>query len=96
MFVVLISFPSIREGKSAAFEEWFAWSNQQFSNFEGFISRKLLKPLEGGNYAAVAEFKSQAAFQAMHDSSMHDEASKRVRPLFEGPPTPKFYEVVYG
>ena len=96
MFVVLIAFPPIQEGKKAAFEEWFAWSNQQFSKFEGFISRKLLKPLEGGNYAGVAEFESQAAFQAMHDSPMHAEAGKRVRPLFDGPPTPSFYEVVQG
>jgi len=96
MFVIIISFPPIKEGKSTAFEQWFAWSNQQFSNFEGFISRKLLKPVEGGDYAAVAEFKSQAAFQAMHDSSMHAEAGKRVRSLFEGQPMPRFYEAVYG
>ncbi len=94
MFVIIISFPPIKEGKQTEFEEWFAWSNQQFSKFEGFISRKLLKPLEGGNYAAVAEFESQAAFQAMHDSSMHADAGRRVRPLFDGQPTPKFYEVV--
>lgn len=94
MFVVLIAFPPIQEGRMDAFEEWFAWSNEQFSKFEGFISRKLLKPLEGGNYAGVAEFESQAAFQAMHDSAMHAEAGKRVRPLFAGQPTPKFYKVV--
>jgi len=96
MFVVIISFPPIKDGKEAEFQQWFAWSNQVFSNFEGFISRRLLKPLEGGNYAAIVEFESQAAFQAMHSSSIHDDAGKRVKPLFNGLPTPKFYEVLQG
>ncbi|MGB9105821.1 MAG: antibiotic biosynthesis monooxygenase [Terriglobales bacterium] len=96
MFIVIISFPPIKNGKDAEFQQWFAWSNQAFSNFEGFISRKLLKPLEGGNYAALVEFESRVAFQAMHSSSIHDEAGERVRPLFNGEPTPKFYEVVQG
>jgi heme-degrading monooxygenase HmoA len=96
MFIVIISFPPIKDGKDAEFQQWFAWSNQAFSDFEGFISRKLLKPLEGGNYAALVEFESQAAFQAMHGSSIHDGAGRRVRPLFDGEPTPKFYEVIQG
>lgn len=96
MLVVIISFPPIKEGKDVEFQQWFAWSNQAFSNFEGFISRKLLKPLEGGNYTALVEFESQAAFQAMHSSSIHDEAGERVRPLFDGKPAPKFYEVLQG
>jgi len=96
MFIVIISFPPIKKGKDVEFEQWFAWSNQAFSKFEGFISRRLLKPVEGGNYAAIVEFESQAVFQAMHSSSAHDEAGKRVRPLFDGVPTPKFYEVLQG
>ena len=96
MFTVIISFPPIKDGKDAEFQQWFAWSNQAFSNFEGFISRRLLKPGEGGNYAAIVEFESQAAFQAMHSSSIHDEAGERVRLLFDGKPTPKFYEVLQG
>jgi len=94
MFIVVISFPPIKEGKDAEFQRWFASSNQAFSGSEGFISRRLLKPLEGGNYAAIVEFKNQAAFHAMHGSSIHDEAGDQVRPLLEGKPTPKFYEVV--
>ena len=96
MFMVIISFPSIKDGKNADFQQWFASSNQTFSNFKGFISRKLLKPVEGGNYAAIVEFESQAAFQAMHSSSIHDKAGEQVRPLFDGKPTPKFYEAVEG
>jgi len=96
MFAVIISFPPIKEGKDAEFRKWFAASNQTFSGFEGFISRRLLKPVEGGNYAAVVEFESPAAFQVMHSSAIHEEAGARVRLLFDGKPTPTFYEVLVG
>lgn len=96
MFVVLISFPPIKDGKEAEFQEWFAWSNQVFSDFDGFLRRRLLKPVEGGTYAAIVEFENQAAFEAMHGSSVHDKAGERVTPLFDGKPTPTFYEVIVG
>ncbi len=96
MFVVVIAFPPIKAGKDAEFRKWFAASNQTFSHFKGYISRKLLKPTEGGNYAAIVEFEDQAAFQAMHSSPAHEEAGAQVKPLFEGKPTPKFYEVISG
>jgi heme-degrading monooxygenase HmoA len=96
MFVVLISFPPIKEGRDADFQKWFASSNQVFRNFKGFISRRLLKPVKGGNYAAIVEFKDQAAFQAMHSSPTHDDAGEEVRPLFDGKPTPTFYQVIGG
>ena len=94
MFVVVISFPPIKDGKDVEFQEWFTSSNRAFANFKGFISRKLLKPLEGGEYAAIVEFENEAAFQAMHSSPIHDEAGERVRPLFDRKPTPRFYETV--
>jgi heme-degrading monooxygenase HmoA len=96
MFVVFISFPPIREGKDAEFREWFASTNEDFSNHKGFIRRRLLKPLEAGNYAAIVEFENQDDFKAMHSSPEHDKAGKRVQPLFDGSPTPSFYEVAIG
>ena len=96
MFVVIISFPPIRSGKDTEFIEWFARSNQVFSQFNGFINRRLLKPLEGGTYAAIVEFEDEATFQAMHNSPIHDKAGEQVTPLFDGKPTPKFYEVISG
>jgi heme-degrading monooxygenase HmoA len=96
MFVVVISFPSMKAGKDAEFEEWFAWSNEEFSKFKGFIRRKLLRPLEGGNYAAICEFENQDAFKAMHSSPTHDKAGERVKQLFDGNPSLHFYEVVVG
>ena len=96
MFLVIISFPRIKDGKDAEFREWFASSNQAYSGFQGFISRKLLKPLESGNYAAIVEFEDRAGFKAMHSSSIRDKEAEQVMPMFDGETTPKFYEVISG
>ncbi len=96
MFVVLISFPPIRTGKDAEFRDWFARSNEEFSHHKGFIRRRLLKPVGEGNYAAIVEFENKDAFNAMHGSPDHDKAGELVRPLFDGNPTPRFYEVLMG
>jgi heme-degrading monooxygenase HmoA len=94
MFIVIINFPPIKEGEDAQFREWFAWSNTEFAHYEGFINRRLLKPTGGGNYAAIVEHESQETFMGMHNSPEHDAAAKRVAPLFDGNPTPQFYEVM--
>jgi len=96
MFVVVISFPPIKAGKDAEFNEWFALTNEQFSTFKGFIRRRLLKPLGEGNYSAIVEFESQEDFNAMHSSPAHDIAGEHVIPLFDGSPTPHFYQVAIG
>jgi heme-degrading monooxygenase HmoA len=96
MFVVIINFPPIKEGKDAEFREWFARTNKEFANYKGHIGRRLLKPMKGGNYAAIVEHASQETFMAMHDSPAHAEAGKRVEPLFDGTRTPQFYEVIIG
>lgn len=94
MFVVLISFPPIKKEKDTDFKQWFASTNKEFVNFKGFISRRLLKHIGDGNYAAIVEFEDQESFKAMHSSPEHEKAGERVRPLFDGSPTPSFYEVV--
>ena len=94
MFVNIVKFPPIREGKDTQFREWFAWSNKEFTKHRGFISRRLLKPRKGGNYAAIVEHETFDTFMAMHTSPTQAEARKRVDPLFDGNPTPEFYEVI--
>jgi hypothetical protein len=59
MFIVIVSFPPIQVGKEADFLEWFASSNHAFSGFSGFVRRRLLKPVEGGTYAAIVEFETE-------------------------------------
>ena len=96
MFVNIVHFPSVKEGKDAEFREWFAWSNEVFARHTGFLSRKLLKPRKGGNYVAVVEHESYDTFMAMHTSPVHAEANQRVESLLNGDPTPEFYEVAVG
>ena len=96
MFAVIINFPPIKEGKDAEFREWFAWTNKEFASYKGFIGRRLLKPVKGGNYAAIVEHESQETFMAMQDGPAHAEAGKRVGPLLNGSPIPQFYEVIIG
>jgi heme-degrading monooxygenase HmoA len=96
MFIVVVSFPPIKAGKDAEFEKWFAWSNEEFSTSPGFIRRRLLKPLESGNYAAIVEFENRETFMTMEDSPIHAKAREIMLPLFDGKPTPHFYEVVVG
>jgi heme-degrading monooxygenase HmoA len=96
MFIVIISLPPIKPGKDEEFREWFASTNKEFANYKGFIHRRLLKPLKGGNYAAIVEHESHETFMSMHNSPEHGEADKRVAPLFDGNKTPQFYEVIVG
>ncbi|MFU8794633.1 MAG: antibiotic biosynthesis monooxygenase family protein [Dethiobacteria bacterium] len=94
MFINIINFPPVKDGKDEEFKNWFSWSNEQYSTHKGFISRKLLKPREGGNYVGVVEHETYDTFMAMHTSSTQAEARKRVEPLLEGNPAPHFYELV--
>lgn len=96
MFVVIINFPPIMEGKDAEFREWFALTNKEFANYKGLIGRRLLNPVKGGNYAAIVEHESQETFMAMNKSPAHAEASRLVGPLFDGSPSPQFYDVIIG
>ncbi|NDP48288.1 MAG: antibiotic biosynthesis monooxygenase [Sulfuriferula multivorans] len=96
MFIVIINFPQIKAGKDAEFREWFVQTNKEFATHKGFISRRLLKPIESGNYAAIVEHESHESFMTMHDTPAHTEASKRVEPMFDGSRSPKFFEVIIG
>ncbi len=96
MFVNIVQFPPIKPGMDEEFRQWFIKSNAEFAKHPGFIRRVLLKPRQGGNYAAIVEHESYATFQAMHTSPAQAEASRRVQPLFDGEPKPEFYEVVIG
>lgn len=96
MFIVIIDFPPIQPGKDAEFREWFAQTNEEFGKHEGFISRRLLNPLKGGNYAAIVEHENHETFMKMHNTAAHAKASERVAPMFDGSRSPRFYDVIIG
>jgi len=96
MFINVVEFPAIEPGKEDEFEKWFAWTNEVFGKFPGFIRRRLLKPIRGADrYAAIVEHESEATFMTMHNSGERQTAWERVHPLFaDASPTPRFYEVI--
>jgi heme-degrading monooxygenase HmoA len=94
MFVVIVNFPPIKEGRDESFRDWFGWSTALLGRHKGFVSRRLLEPIEGGNLAAILEYESREAFTAVERSPDHDEAASRVASLLEGAPRIAFYEVV--
>lgn len=94
MFLNIIHFPPIKNGKEAEFKNWFAWSNELYAKHEGFISRRLLKPLDGGHYVGLVEHVSYQTFMAMHTSSTQAEVNVAAEGLFDNHPTPEFYELV--
>ena len=95
MFVNIVEFPPIKKGKDEEFRKWFAWSNTVYEKFNGFISRRLLKPTKGKKtYAAIVEHESEGTFMAMHTSEERQKAWEKVEPLLDGSPTPGFYEVI--
>lgn len=94
MFVNIIEFPPIKEGKDEKFKEWFEWSNTVYASFKGFISRRLLKPTEEGNYVGIVEHESEETFMAMHLSDERQKAWAKVETLLQGSPTPTFYNVI--
>ncbi len=96
MFVNIVQFPKIKDGKDAEFRQWFEDSNRAYASHPGFIRRILLRSREGGNYAAVVEHESHETFMAMHTSATQAELRQRSAPLFEGDPKPTFYDVVIG
>lgn len=96
MFVNIVEFPPIVPGKEHEFEDWFAWSNELYEPFAGFISRRLLKPTSAdGPYLGIVEHQSEETFMAMHTSETRERARAKVEECFGGGrPTPRFYEIV--
>lgn len=93
MFVNLVRFPPLRQGREAAFVEWFQRSNKTYADFSGFVSRTLLRAADG-SYAAVVEHASEQTFMVMHTSPERAELWAQVEPLLQARPEPSFYEVI--
>ena len=83
MFANIVEFPQIKKGKDEDFRKWFAWSNTVYEKFDGFISRRLLKPTKGKkNYAAIVEHESEKTFMTMHLSEERQNAWEKSNPCW--------------
>ncbi len=94
MFVNLVHFPPIKAGRDAEFVEWFEWSNRLLAGTKGFVRRQLWKTRDGGNYVGLVEYESYESFMVTHTDPIQHEIRQRADEVFEGNPTPAFYEVV--
>ncbi|KAA3630260.1 MAG: antibiotic biosynthesis monooxygenase [Proteobacteria bacterium] len=95
MFINIVQFPKIKDGKDTEFRRWFTDSNRSYASHPGFIRRILLQPREeGGTYVALVEHESHETFMAMHTSETQAELRKRAQTLFHGNPQPVFYDAV--
>lgn len=97
MFVNCVEYPAINEGMDKEFREWFAWSNETYSKFPGFIARRLCLPISGeGNYMVIIEHESEETWNAMHGSSEVAVVREKSIPMFMGgkSPEPHYYKTV--
>lgn len=90
MFVAIAQFP-LKEGKEADFLAWFTWSNAEFAKFNGFVRRRLLKPVNEGCYTAIIEFETAADFKAVGDSPFHTVSARRILPLLADALAPQLF-----
>lgn len=96
MFVGLIYFSKIKQGKDKDFVEWFEWSNAEFAKFDGFLNRKLLRSTGNDySYAIIFEMKDERSFKQIHQSKIHQKAFQRLIELLDEIPVKKFYESLY-
>ena len=92
MFVAIVDV-SLKEEKISEFKTWITESNKTLSNFDGFVSRRLLEG-EDGSKRIMVEFENIELFREMHQSPEHQNFHNELVSFMEKPPQRQFYHVV--
>ena len=92
MFVAIVDV-SLKEEKISEFKTWITESNRTLSNFDGFVSRRLLEG-EDGSKRIMVEFENIELFRKMHQSSIHQNFHNELGSFMEKPPQRQFSHVV--
>jgi len=94
--LAIIQFPKLKKGMEKDFLHWFEWTNIEFQQFAGFISRKLIKTKfkDTPTYMAIFEMKDLETFSRIHSSELHRIAFSKMVPMFEGEPKKEIYDIV--
>tara|TARA_B110000196_G_scaffold38870_1_gene29436 strand:+ start:103 stop:387 length:285 start_codon:yes stop_codon:yes gene_type:complete len=92
MFVAIVDV-SLKEEKISEFKTWITESNKTLSNFDGFVSRRLLEG-EDGSKRIMVEFRNIELFRKMHQSPEHQNFHIELGGFMEKPPQRQFYHVV--
>lgn len=96
MFVGIIQFPKIKQGREADFVEWFGWSSSEFAKLDGLVARRLLKSATDGSYVGIIEFRDKEAYKRIHQSPIHGAAFARLAEMLDGAPKKSFYSLESG
>jgi antibiotic biosynthesis monooxygenase (ABM) superfamily enzyme len=97
VFVNVVEFPPVAEGRDVDFRAWLEWTNSVYAEFDGSVSRRLLEDTKvPGRYAAIVEHESEATFMAMHLSDARQEAWKRAEPLTGVAEAREYVEAMLG
>lgn len=93
MYVAVVTFPPIRPGHDQDFRAWFDWSTQVLHDAPGFVSRRLLVPIDGGPPSALVEHESRETFGEMQSTPLGLWVHRRLMPLVEADaPQARHYE----
>ena len=92
MFVAIVDV-SLKEEKISEFKTWITESNRTLSNFDGFVSRRLLEG-EDGSKRIMVEFRNIELFRKMHQSPEHEGFHNELGSFMFAPPQRHFYHVV--
>lgn len=92
MIIGIVQFPPIKPGKEKDFLDWFSWSNSQFRQQKGFISRRLIKNIGDASYVALLEFAGQEDLKRVSAQPFHAESAQRLTEILAAMPHPVLYE----
>lgn len=92
MFVIMADV-KLNPGADDQFKAWFSESNKVLSGFPGFISRRLLKSVDGTSYTVVVEHESKESFAKMHQSSEHEKIHPVGRSFMSADPVKRAYTI---
>jgi len=92
MFVVIAEI-QLKKGLESEFKNWIVESNKILANFDGFVGRRLLES-HTGKHLMLVEFESKEKFEKMHQTAEHARIQSKSHSYMDGPPQPKFYNVI--
>ena len=85
----------ITPGREEEFKAWVGESNKIISQFDGFVSRRLLQGSDG-SLRMMVEFERADQFAAMHKSEKHQTVHRQAANFRDDPTAPILYSVIAG
>jgi len=93
--LVVISDVELKSGAESELMKLFAEQKKILSKIDGFVSRRLLKSVDG-KYKIIVEHQSKETFQKMTQCPEHKKIHDETVPFMESHPKPKIFEVVFS